>query len=126
MKSNTRYIDRRTFLRAAGAAIALPFLESISLPHHLRAADGVVREPMRMLCVGLNYGLYPGDFFPKESGRNYQLSKLLQPLAELKDDFTVFSQLDHPGVKGGHEAVHTFLSGVLSKHGKGRPEGNIT
>lgn len=126
MKANTGYIDRRTFLRGAGAAIALPFLESIALPHHLRAADGMAREPMRMLCVGLNYGLYPGDFFPEESGRNYQLSKLLQPLAGLRDDFTVFSQLDHPGVKGGHEAVHTFLSGVLSKHGKGRPEGNIT
>ena len=58
-----------------------------------------------MVCVGLEYGLHPTDFFPKETGRLQELPKLLAPLTSLKDDFTVFSGLDHPGVKGGHFAT---------------------
>lgn len=126
MKRITGCIDRRAFLRGAGAAIALPFLESVAFPKNGVAKSVANGEPMRMLCVGLNYGLYPGDFFPEEAGRNYKLPKLLQPLAPLKKDFTVFSQLDHPGIKGGHEAVHTFLSGIMSNKAKAMPDGNIT
>lgn len=123
---SNEYIDRRHFLKGCGAAIALPFLESTFKPSRLLAASSASTEPMRMVCVGLNYGLYPGDFFPQETGRDYKLSKLLQPLSRVKDDMTVFSHLDHPGVKGGHEAVHTFLSGIMSDESKGMPERNIT
>lgn len=120
------YIDRRHFLKGCGAAIALPFLESLPRPGRLLAATPASAEPMRMVCVGLNYGLYPGDFFPETTGRDYELTKLLQPLSALKRDMTVFSHLDHPGVKGGHEAVHTFLSGILSEDSKDMPDRNIT
>lgn len=120
------YIDRRHFLKGCGAAIALPFLESLPRPGRLLAATPASAEPMRMVCVGLNYGLYPGDFFPETTGRDYELTKLLQPLSALKGDMTVFSHLDHPGVKGGHEAVHTFLSGILSEDSKDMPDRNIT
>ncbi|MGY8694862.1 MAG: DUF1552 domain-containing protein, partial [Verrucomicrobiia bacterium] len=71
-------------------------------------------------------GLYPGGFFPKETGRNYELPKLLKPLAGIREDMTVFSHLDHPGVKGGHEAVHTFLSGIMADGSKAMPERNVT
>lgn len=127
MKENAGYIDRRAFVRGCGAAIALPYLESVVTP--ARAVVGTAtsgQAPMRMVCVGLNYGLYPGDFFPSETGRGYTLPKLLQPLAGHQDDITVFSKLDHPGIKGGHEAVHTFLSGVMSSQAKAQREGNIT
>lgn len=126
MNTKVGYVNRRTFLRGCGAAIALPFLESVSKPAQLRPSTGEARDPMRMVCVGLNYGLYPGDFFPKKSGRNYKLTKLLEPLAGMKDDMTVFSHLDHPGIKGGHEAVHTFLSGIMADGSKAMPERNIT
>ena len=42
-----------------------------------------------------------------------------------QDDFTLFSGLDH-GVKGGHFAIHSFLSDVRSVDAKGMPEGNIS
>jgi hypothetical protein len=38
---------------------------------------------------------------------------------------TVYRGLDH-GVKGGHFAVHSFLSGVLNSEAQNRPEGNVT
>ena len=120
-------IDRRSFLRGVGTAVALPFLESLNVARPLQASTGPsVQTPMRMVCIGLNYGLYPGDFFPRKTGRDYVLPTLLQPLSGLRDRFTVFSQLDHPGIKGGHEAVHAYLSGIMSNKAKAMPEGNIT
>lgn len=119
-------MDRRKLLCGTGAAIALPFLESLAVPKKACAAEDSVQSPMRMVCIGLEYGLYPNSFFPTETGRDYRLSDLLTPLADLKNDFTVFSDLDHPGVTGGHLAANAFLSGVKLDQAKSQPDGNIT
>ncbi|MCA9121247.1 MAG: DUF1552 domain-containing protein [Planctomycetales bacterium] len=114
-------MQRRTFLKAAGISIALPTLES--LPHTVGAAE--TQTPQRMVCIGNEFGMYPGAFWPEKHGADYELSQLLQPLKEHRKDFTLFSHLDH-GVKGGHFAVHTFLTGVKSTEAKGMPEGGIS
>ncbi len=118
--------SRRSFLRGSGALVALPFLESLAQPLKAIAATGRQVEPVRMVCVGLEYSMHPADFFPSETGRNYTTPDLLKPLEGLRDDFTIFSHLDHPGIKGGHHATHTFLSGVRSELASGQPEGNIS
>ena len=115
-------MKRRTFLRGTGgAALALPYLDAMA------GAATTPTVPMRMVCTGLNFGFVPQLFFPGNTGSNYRLSERLQPLKELRDDFTVFSGLDH-GVngQGGHGGVHAFLSGVLSKNSAGMPEANIS
>jgi hypothetical protein len=38
---------------------------------------------------------------------------------------TIYRGLDH-GLKGGHFAVHSFLSGVLNSEAQNRPHGNVT
>jgi hypothetical protein len=43
----------------------------------------------------------------------------------MRQDFTVFSNLDHD-VRGGHAANHTLLSGVKSTERAGYPDGNVT
>lgn len=126
-----KVLNRRNMLRGTGAVIALPFLESLAASRHVDASEstaetGTRETPMRMVCIGLEYGLYPIDFFPKRTGRDYELPRLLSPLAGLKNEFTVFSGLDHPGISGGHQATHTFLSGIRSNQAKQYPEGNIT
>ena len=126
-----KILNRRQMLRGTGAVIALPFLESLSASRNVDASEstadhGTRETPMRMVCIGLEYGLYPIDFFPKRTGRDYELPRLLSPLAGLKNEFTVFSGLDHPGISGGHQATHTFLSGIRSNQAKQYPEGNIT
>jgi hypothetical protein len=35
------------------------------------AATGRPVEPVRMVCIGLEYSIHPEGFFPKETGRNY-------------------------------------------------------
>jgi len=46
-------------------------------------------------------------------------------LWENRSQMTVYRGLDH-GVKGGHFAVHSFLSGVLNSEAQGRANGNVT
>lgn len=118
--------------------VALPFLETQATDKHAFARKAEEESqsaenesPMRMVCIGLEYGLYPTDFFPKETGRlgelpNRELPNLLRPLETLKQDITVFSGLDHPGIQGGHFVTHTFLSGIKSSQANAHSEGNIT
>ncbi len=125
--------SRRIFLRATGISLALPFLESLSgRVFSQKSALGSLAgktpgdaRPMRMVCVGNLLGFYPEAFFPKETGSNYQLPKSIDTLKSHQNDFTIFSGLDH-GVKGGHFAMSSFLSGVRTADAKGMPEGNIT
>jgi hypothetical protein len=115
-------IGRRSFLKAAGISIALPALESLN---RFAAASESKQTPRRMVCVGNEFGMYPGAFWPSKYGRDYELTTLLEPLAPHRRELTLFSHLDH-GLKGGHFAVHTFLTGVKFSEAKGLPEGGIS
>jgi Protein of unknown function (DUF1552) len=124
---------RRHFLRATGMTMALPLMESLvgrafgagaavtSLPGKAAAAG----RPIRMVCVGNLLGFHPPAFFPKASGVGYDLPPDIESLKSLQKDLTIFSGLDH-GVKGGHYAMSSFLSGVRASDAKSMPEGNMT
>lgn len=115
-------MNRRTFLRGVGGAMmALPHLNIMG------AAANSAQVPMRMVCVGTNFGFVPKLFFPTGTGANYSLPELLKPLAHHRDQFSIFSQLDHGSeAVGGHGGVHAYLSGILGKNSKGYKESNIT
>jgi hypothetical protein len=100
-------LHRRHFLRSAGVMLALPLLDSLS-PKSVRAAESA--SPQRMLLISNNLGVLPKPFFPQTSGRDYEISPYLAPLAEFRNDFTVFSGLSHPGVVGGHSTENCFLT----------------
>ena len=116
--------SRRKFLKGAGGvSIALPVMESLL---HLQGATAKTKKPAkRFVCLSNNYGIYAKAFFPKEAGKGYELSETLQPLASHKEDFTVFSNLDH-GNTGGHAGVPVLLSGVRPFLASNYPEGNIS
>ncbi|MDG2224090.1 MAG: DUF1552 domain-containing protein [Rubripirellula sp.] len=116
-KSNA---SRRQFLRASGVAIALPTLESLSA-----RGETAGRPAVRLVCVGNEFGMYAPSFWPKQVGRDYELPSLLRSLADQRDQFSIFSHLDH-GLKGGHFAVHTFLTGVKAQEAKAMPDGGIS
>lgn len=115
-------IDRRNFLRGAGLALAVPFLESASTKAY-GALDPSRNK--RILAVGNHLGFYPGAFFPKEEGSDYLSSPTLHNIEKHRDDFTVFSHLDHD-VNGGHGGVNAFLTGVRKQESKGFPEKNVS
>jgi len=64
----------------------------------------------------------PGGFFPEKTGADYQLPALLRPLEPHQKELTIFSNLDHPGVGGGHGCSNTLLNGVELKDVKDQPQ----
>ncbi len=98
-------VDRRTFLRGATVSIALPALEAFAGP--TQAATG----PRNFVAIGTYLGWHQNAFFPKETGPQYEMPLTLQPLGEFRDDFTIFSGLDHRA-PNGHGAWSNYLSGV--------------
>jgi hypothetical protein len=103
-----RPLSRRTFLRGAGVAVALPLLGSMRPATAAQAAA----VPRRMVAVETNMGILPQFFFPEKAGTDYPLSPYLDRLAAFRDRFTVFSGVSHPGVTGGHAAEKCFLTGT--------------
>ncbi|MGY8691062.1 MAG: DUF1552 domain-containing protein [Verrucomicrobiales bacterium] len=99
--------DRRQFLKAAGVSLALPALESFAGPAVAAANSAKAKN---IVCIGTYLGFYQSAFFPKQAGRDYDLPTLLKPLAEHRDEFTVFSGLDHRAANG-HGAWNNFLCG---------------
>lgn len=87
--------------------LALPFLESVPFANAVP-----LQSKKRLVCMGVALGMYPGEWNPVETGKNYRLPKLLEPLEALRNDFTIISGTDHPGVSGGHKGTPAFLSGV--------------
>ena len=108
--------DRRTFLRGVGVTLALPALETFAAP------TGKSDAARRFVCVSPNYGMYPGGFFPGETGKDYQMPSLLESLEPHRENLTIFSNLDHPGVGGGHGCSNTFLNGIEMKDAKEDPQ----
>jgi hypothetical protein len=104
----TNFMDRRTFLRGAGVALALPWLESLS-PAQDRTKGGA-EIPRRMVAIETNQGILPQEFFPQKSGRDYALTPYLEILKDFREDLTVFSGVSHPQVDGFHQAEKSFLT----------------
>lgn len=100
-------LHRRTFLRASGVALALPWLDAFA-PRRARAATAGV--PRRMVCINTPLGLHPPHFFPTTAGRDYKLSPYLEALQDFRDDFTVISGLTHPDVGPSHDSNLSFLT----------------
>jgi hypothetical protein len=111
MNPKTWSLSRRTFLRGAGATIALPLLESL-LP--VRAASAV-RPPKRIACMYFPNGVWPDAWVPKKTGSEFELPFSLTPLAKLKQDVLVLSGLDKAQSRGGdghYAKTANFLTGL--------------
>lgn len=89
-------LSRRTLLRGAGAALGLPWLEAMAV-----AAPEQDRGPVRMAMLYLPNGVNVGKWKPIGTGRDFQLSPTLEPLAKVKDSVTVLSNLWNEQSKDG-------------------------
>ena len=110
-------LNRRTFLRGIGGALALPLLDA--------GAQIGERPPMRFLVVGNPLGMHPEHFFPSQFGKDVAYPKSIQSLEWLKDRISILSHTDH-GMVSGHGREVSFLSGVLPENSLAYPEKNIS
>src|ERR1700704_2050813 len=81
-------IPRRTFLRGAGAALALPMLDAMT-----PALAAAKARPIRMAFVEVPNGIMMDKWTPAAEG-DLQLSPVLEPLAQFRDRMLVLGGLD--------------------------------
>lgn len=107
-------IARRTCLRAAGLTLSLPSFASLKRSSEETASTRNA-FPLRAAFLHFPNGMYPDHWVPQNSGADYTLSPLLQPLATVRRDVLVFSGLDKKASKNGdghYSKTANFLTGM--------------
>ena len=110
-------LNRRTFLRGTGLALALPWLEAMA------SAAPSTPKPKRFCAFFFGNGVSltkPTDptsdwnWFPRTEGADYKFTRSLETLSEHKKDLTIFGQLSHPSSRHlvGHNTGDVWLSGA--------------
>lgn len=107
-------ISRRTFLRTAGTAMALPMLEAM-IPSIARAQRQGIPPPRRILAYYIPCGIHMQAWTPAQAGADYTLSPILASLAPVKDDVLLLTGLANlparPDGPGDHAAgTASFLT----------------
>ena len=121
-----RVLSRRHFLRGLGAIMALPLLDAMT-PRYARAAARTAAgtKPRRSVFVYIPNGVNGMTWQVTKSGRDFDLSPSLKPLAAHRNDFTVFSGLHHPnGIGQAHVCADTWLTGAKIDAQSGRKYDN--
>jgi hypothetical protein len=109
------HLSRRTLLRGAGVALTLPMLDAMTPA--FAAGGGDPAQARRFVGVSLSLGLHNPNLVPATEGTDYRPSRYLQPLADIRDEFTVISGSSHPGVTGGHTAEGSIFSACPNQRG---------
>ena len=114
MRRNSYLIPRRTFLRDAGFAVALPLLDIMS-PAISHAKD-TRNAPVRLCVLYKGCGVNPHSWdIVGGTETDFELSRILQPLADVQGDILVLGNLDNQGSSDHMDAPGTFMSATKHK-----------
>ena len=114
-----KHLPRRTFLRGAGVAIALPLLDSM-VPAQTPLGKTAAAPLSRLGCIYVPHGATMDKWTPATEGKDFAFTEILQPLEKYRDRLVVVSNLAHPQAAGiGSDAgadharsAAVFLSGA--------------
>ena len=125
MSSSNPQLGRRSVLRGLGAAVALPWLEAMTPDQFARAgsllsaAPAATGSPLRTAFHFIPNGVDVQGWYCSGQGSDYELSDALQPLAPMREKFSILSGLDHRNAKalgdgpGDHaRSAACFLTGA--------------
>ncbi len=127
-----KHLPRRTFLRGAGATVALPLLDAM-IPAATALAQTAAAPVRRFVGVWHPHGAAPGYWSPLQEGKDFEFSFITEPLEAVRDHTVVISGLDctaaystpeEPG--GNHARGAVFLSGVRPRRDAVSPYLGVT
>jgi len=111
-----KYLPRRTFLRGAGAAIALPLLDSM-IPANTALADTAARPMLRAGFVYIPMGAQIPQWTPIGDGPGFKYSRILKPIEQFRAQVNVVSGTSL-NVENGHTLSNAmWLNGTKPAHG---------
>lgn len=140
-------LNRRSLLKGAGVALALPYLNAMEGVARAAADEGGKKPPKRFMATYISYGVYQPEgtsgipkknpdgsyqhhewsWWPQgEPGELKSFNKSTEPFKDLKHSLTYLRGLDHKGgyKLGGHSSGDVFLTGA--NMAEGEPTNNIS
>jgi hypothetical protein len=115
------FLSRRTMLRGAGIAIALPTLDAMmdGRGRWYGIARAATQPPVRVMAFHFPHGVVMPLWVPATTGLNYAITPSLMPLAAFQKDFNVITGLQQTawnmGPGGGHaNGMPDFATAVPS------------
>ena len=120
MKHKSWHINRRSFLRGGGVAIALPYLDCMSWGKS--KSSGTL--PKRLVVSYIAYGVYEPrakdglhhdwNWWPCKDPGPLTFNKSSEPFASLKNSLSYIQGLEHAGGlgMGGHSSGDVFATGA--------------
>lgn len=137
-----KHLERRTFLKGAGAMLALPLLDAM-VPAMARGAQAAAaKAPNRLGFAYVPNGVTMEEWLPTTPGEAFEFTRILKPFERYRRDLTVLTGLGHgqqrgprrqdpdeapaapapaeeklvPGQPGGHATAGSlYLTGVRPK-----------
>jgi len=110
-----KHMSRRTVLRGAGAALALPLLEAM-VPAATALAQTAANPRSRFVGLFVPHGMAPGYWVPDKVGTGFEFPYCFKPLEAYRDHVTILSGLHSrsaeppPGATGAdHWVAAAFL-----------------
>ena len=112
-----KHLSRRTFLRGAGAVLALRVLDAMRPALAWAAVAAPPAAPVRLMFVFVPNGVHQATWHPAAAGAEFALPWTLEPLAPVREHVTVLSGLTLDGGRahgdgpGDHaRAASSFLT----------------
>ena len=102
-------LSRRTVLKGAGVALALPLLDAM-IPAGTALAQTAAKPKVRMGFVYFPHGAVIANWVPKQTGTDFEFSPILKPLTPYKPYVTVVSGLRNKG--GESSDPHGIMAGT--------------
>jgi hypothetical protein len=114
-----KYLSRRTVLRGMGAAVSLPLLDAM-IPAGTALAKTAAAPKPRLGFFYFPHGAIMEKWTPEGTGRDFKMSRILEPLEPFRRQLTVVSNIGNK--PGESRAVHalvpaTWLSCVHPQEG---------
>jgi hypothetical protein len=110
-----KHISRRMMLRGAGAALALPLLESM-IPAQTPLSQTAAVPPTRFTGIFVPHGMAPGYWVPDKVGAGFDFTPIMKPLEALRENTVIMSGMwsqsaePPPGATGAdHWVAAAFL-----------------
>ena len=89
-----KHVSRRTFLRGAGVAVGLPFLDAM-VPSMTALAQTAAAAKPRLGFLYLPHGAIMEQWTPAVEGTGFELTPILKPLAPFQKQLTIVSGLEN-------------------------------
>ena len=130
MYLSRKHISRRTILKGVGATIALPLLDAMNPAATAWAATPAGTAPKRIAFIGFPHGAIMDRWSPKQTGAEYELSEILQPLQAYRQHMTIVSGLRNK--MGETPEPHAYIESTWLScvkpwdHGVAGPDAGVT